>query len=68
MVGDKLTAIDFAYFAMFIALLLNEHGKHPELQEALKASIAGLVNTNAWLDRMRAELADYLAARPARFA
>ena len=40
MMGPKITTIDFALFAFLTSIVMNEHGKHPELTEASRASLA----------------------------
>ena len=64
--GDKLTIADFHVTAYLNSVAINKHSKLPaDWANAVHEIMAANPDFHAYLERMSAELKDYLTSRPA---
>ena len=62
--GDKLTAGDFLLFAQYSASAANQNPTREKQCQACANALKDSPAVNAWIERMREQLGEYLAARP----
>ena len=63
--GSKPSCGDFITFSVYTSHILNENTKRKDLKETLRSEMAETPAVMAWVKRMKEELKDYLANRPA---